>query len=434
MRLSTSASWRKNLRGARRQRVPIRICLLLALLFSIYSAARRAVGAWYFRQGSPNAIAAAIRWDPANPEYYQALGTLEHLYANGGSSNQIIQLYWSATHLSPHDAQLWADLAASYDWAGHSDDALEAFQRARRLSPNSPEVNWRLANFYVRRGKIPEALAALRIVLLGDSAAGRKVFRLATNVTMDRKAILEMLPPRAPLFFAYLQFRIERGDLLAAEEIWARIVQLNLPFDAPAAFPYLDALIQHREVRKLEETWSVLAERFRTQIVAPSTSLSNLVTNGNFKLNILNGGLDWRVIAVEGAIVSLDSAKGPDGARALRIEFDGTHNLDYGQVFQYVPVQPKTRYRFAAHVRAEGITTDSGPRLQVCDAYKVGNIFLSTRNLVGSSDWFEERADFTTNADTQLLLVGVVRPASNKFDDRIAGTLWIDGVSLHLAN
>lgn len=434
MLFSTSASWRKNLRGARWQRVPILICLLLALLFSIYLAARRAVGAWYFRQRSPNGIEAAIRWDPANPAYYQALGTLEHLYANGGSSSEIMQLYWIATHLSPHDAQLWADLAASYDWAGRSDDALEAFRRARQLSPNSPEINWRLANFYVRTGKIPEALGALRIVLLGDSAAGRKVFRLATNVTTDREAILEMLPPRAPVFFTYLQFCIERGDLLTAEEIWARIVQLNLPFDAPAAFPYLDALIQHREVRKLEETWSALAERFPTQIVAPSTSLSNLVTNGSFKLHILNGGLDWRVIAVEGATVSLDSAKGPNGARALRIKFDGTHNLDYGHVFQYVPAQPNTRYRFAAHMRAEGITTDSGPRLQVCDAYNVGNIFLSTRNLLGSSDWLEDHADFTTNADTRLLVVRVARPASNKLDNRIAGTVWIDGVSLHLPN
>jgi hypothetical protein len=64
----------------------------------------------------------------------------------------------------------------------------------------------------------------------------------------------------------------------------------------------------------------------------------------------------------------------------------------------------------------------------------VGNIFLSTRNLVGSSDWLEEHADFTTNADTQLLVVRVARPASSKLDNRIAGTVWIDGVSLRLPN
>jgi ribosomal protein S17E len=46
----------------------------------------------------------------------------------------------------------------------------------------------------------------------------------------------------------------------------------------------------------------------------------------------------------------------------------------------------------------------------------------------------EEHADFTTNADTQLLVVRVARPASSKLDNRIAGTVWIDGVSLRLPN
>jgi len=164
------------LRDARWHIFPIRICLLMSLLFFIYLGARRAVGAWCLRQGSPDAIQTAMRWDPANPEYYDDLGTLTHLYANSANSNEIIQLYQSATRLSPHDARFWADLGDGYDWAGRSDDALDAFQHARHLFPNSPEINWRLANFYVRAGKIPEALHTLRMVLLEDGTAARKVF------------------------------------------------------------------------------------------------------------------------------------------------------------------------------------------------------------------------------------------------------------------
>src|ERR1700740_2604770 len=94
-----------------------RICLIMSLLFCIYLTARRAVGAWYFRQGSPNAIQMALKWDPANPEYYDALGTLLHLYSNVEDSAGIVQLYQSATRLSPADAQFWADLGTGYDWA-----------------------------------------------------------------------------------------------------------------------------------------------------------------------------------------------------------------------------------------------------------------------------------------------------------------------------
>ena len=401
----------------------------MSLFFFIYLAVRRAVAAAYFRKGSPNAVQAAMRWDPANPEYYDALGTLMHLYADGGNSDEIVRLYQNATRLSPHDAQFWADLGAGYDWAGRSSDALDAFQHARSLFPNSPEINWRLANFYVRAGKTTEALRSLRMVLQEDSTAGRRVFTLATNATRDRNALLKMLPPQPAVFFDYLNFLIERDDIAGAEEVWARVLQLDLPFDVREAFPYLDALIQHAELRQLSNVWSALAQRFPAQVQRPAHS-ANLVTNGGFESDILNGGLDWRVLPTEGTVVSLDSVGVFEGVRALRIIFDGSHNVDYGHVFQYVPVHAKTRYRFSGHMRLQGITTDSGLRFQVRDAYNMDNIFVASENLVGTSGWLEQHAEFTTLPDTRLLLLRVVRPVSTKLDNEIAGTVWIDDVRL----
>jgi hypothetical protein len=238
-----------------------------------------------------------------------------------------------------------------------------------------------------------------------------------------------MLPAQSPVFFDYLDFLIERGDIAGAELVWDRVLQLGLPFDLRQAFPYVDALIQHAELGQMSKVWSALAQRFPAQVQLPVPS-SNLVTNGGFESEILNGGLDWRVFPIEGAVVSLDSVGVLEGAHALRITFDGSRNLDYGHVFQYVPVQPKTRYRFSSHMRVLGITTDSGLGLQVCDAYNMGNIFVSSENLVGTSGWSEQHAEFATFADTRLLLVRVIRPASGKLDNQIAGAVWIDDIRL----
>jgi len=417
------------LREARWHTLAIRILLLISLPFFIYLAVRRAVAAAYFRERSPNAVRAAISWDPANPEYCDALATLMHLSADSGNPDEIVRLYQDATRLSPHDAQFWADLGAGYDWAGRSKEALDAFERARRLFPNSPEINWRLANFYVRAGKIPEALLALGMVLQRDSTAGKRVFTLATNATSDQNKVLKMLPPQPRFYFDYLNFLIEKGDLVGAEEVWVRVLQLGLPFDLREAFPYLDALIQHAELNALSKVWFVLAQRFPAQIQRP-VSNSNLVTNGGFESDILNGGLDWRVLPTEGAVVTVDSDGAVEGRRALRIAFDGSRNIDYGHVFQFVLVQPKTRYRFFGHMRVQGITTDSGLRFQVCDAYNVSKIFLTSENLVGTSGWREQPAEFTTFVDTRLLLVRVVRSVSEKLDSQIAGTAWIDDLRL----
>src|SRR5260370_8297942 len=135
----------ENLREARWHSFASRILLLINLLFFIYLAVRKAVAAAYFRKGAPNAVQTAIRWDPANPEYYDALGTLMHLYADPPTPDAIVQLYQTAPRLSTQDAHFWADLGAGYDWAGRSNDALDAFQHARRLFPNSPPINSSLA-------------------------------------------------------------------------------------------------------------------------------------------------------------------------------------------------------------------------------------------------------------------------------------------------
>jgi hypothetical protein len=406
-----------------------RIGMPLAFLFGMYLTGRQAISEWYFRKGAPASIQIAIRWDSDNPQYHDALGTITHLYGITGNLDESVQSYENATRLSPYDAHFWSDLGSAYDWAGRTNDALSAFRRAIQLFPNSPEINWRFANFAVRAQKTPEALRSLQVVLAGNSAAQRDVFRLAVSATRDNRAILEMLPLRASVFFDYLSFKMDTGDVMAAEQVWLRLLQLRLPFDLPQAFPYLDALIQHREPDRLVAAWSALAERFPSQI-GPLVKGSNLVANGSFEHDILNGGLDWRVVRVGGAVVSLDSQDAFEGTRALRIQFNGERNLDYGHVFQYVAVQPNRRYQFSGAIRVKGITTDSGPRFQVFDAFDMGNQFLSTENTIGTSNWSSQQFEFKTRADAHLLIVRVARPPSMKLDNQISGTVWIDRVSL----
>jgi tetratricopeptide (TPR) repeat protein len=412
----------------------IRIGLLFGLLFCIYTAARRGIGDWYFRKESPASIQAAIKWDGDNPQYYDALGTLTHFYGNTRDLDASVTFYEHATRLSPYDAHFWSDLGAAYDWAGRTNDAWSAFERAIQLFPASPEINWRFANFAFRTHRIPEGLRSLRVVLAGGTPAHRDVFLLATRATRDRGAILEeMLPRQASTFFDYLNFQIEKGDMVAAEQVWMRVLQLKLPFDLRDAFPYLDALIQHQDVGQLAAAWSALNERFPAQI-RPRTNAPNLITNGEFRFDILNGGLDWRVIPAEGAVVSLDTQDSLEGSRALRIEFNGQHNLDYQHMFQYVVVQPNTRYRFSGSLRANGITTDSGPRFQIFDAFDMRYLFLSTENVVGTTGWSPQQVEFKTRADSRLLIVRIARPASSKLDNQIRGTVWIDQVSLTAEN
>jgi Tetratricopeptide repeat len=390
---------------------------------------RQAIGAWYFRKHSPQDIQTAIEWDPGNPEYYDALATLTHLYSSANPAD-VVRLSEKAAQLSPYNAGYWADLGAAYEWAGRNNDALRAFTRARALFPNSPEINWKAANFYVRTRRTSEALAALQKVLLEDGTKERQVFVLAVNATNDNQRILDqMLPLHAPVILDYLNFQIETGRMEAADQTWATLVESKLPSDLARSYPYLDALIQRRDVDRLTAAWAALCTRFPQEVCARESS-PNLITNGDFAFAPLNGGLDWRVIQVQGAAVSEDASVGVTGSKSLRIEFNGTQNLEYGHVLQYVPVTPNTAYKFSAHMRAKGITTDIGPRFEVLDAYDPSKLFVSTENVTGTSDWSAHQLEFKTSPDTHLLIVKLARPASHKFDNQLAGTIWIAHVTL----
>lgn len=410
--------------------VAARIFLSLGLLYSIYLVATRSIAQWYFRQPPPEGVRKAIEWDPGNPMYYAALARVLERSPEGADLNEVIRLHEKATQLSPRRARYWAELGGAYELAGQLEDARLAYERAQELFPNSPKINWQLGNFYIREGKIREALQAFQKVLLGDPGLRRQAFDLAWRAGADADLILEeMIPPQMDILFQYLDYLTQKQRIEEAEQTWARILEHQLPFEPRAAFPYLDGLIRNQRVDGLTAAWAMLAERNPTRIRQRRFDPS-LIFNGGFESVILNGGLGWRVTPIEGVVVSVDSLTFFDGTRSLKFRFDGQHNVNYHHVLQYVPVKPDTHYRFMGYMRAQEITTASGPRFEVYDAYDPKSLFLLTENLVGSSSWSPQHLEFETGRDTRLLIIRVARPPSRKFDNQIAGTVWIDRLSL----
>src|SRR5947199_10482103 len=102
---------------------------------------------------------------------------------------------------------------------------MHGFERARELFPDSPEIQWKLATFYVRTGKAAESLRALRKVLVGGGVSREDAFALAERATPDSKTVLEQLvPPDAPIRFDYLNYEAKEVDLSAAGQVWVRLL------------------------------------------------------------------------------------------------------------------------------------------------------------------------------------------------------------------
>ena len=410
--------------------ITARLLLFVFLLTLMVSTARQGIASWYFRQNRPDALQKAMIWDPANPVYPAALANLVHLYGRSPDPDAVIRLYQTAARLSPFDAGYTADLAQANDWAGRSNVALPLFQRAQQLFPNSPEINWKLSNFYIRAGNTADALPALKKILSSNIIDKNQIFALSDRAGINSETILDkVLLPNVPTYFAYLNFESQRSNFSAAQETWSRLLSLNSPFEPKEAFPFLEALIRSHELDSASQVWSSLISRFPDRIPSPS-SPNNLITNANLQADILDGAFDWRVFPVSGVAVNQDSTGPSADARSLRVEFDGTQNLYYGSVLQFVPAQPRTKYTFSAFTRSQAITTDAGVGIQISDGYDTNRILGSTEPLIGTTPWSEQSFSFETPPETRLLIVRIVRSPSQKFDNKIAGAFWLSRVSL----
>ena len=158
------------------------------------------------------------------------------------------------------------------------------------------------------------------------------------------------------------------------------------------------------------------------------------VLDGGFEREPVNGGFGWRRRPAGGAAIELDSTSPRSGLSSLRIDFDGTTNINFNHWLQYVPVMPRTRYRFRAFLRTLEISTDNGIRFSVYDPGRARAVNLLTPNLTGTHPWTPQEAEFTTGPGTRLLVVVVRRLPSRKFNNKLSGTAWVDDVSLTLAS
>ena len=216
----------------------------------------------------------------------------------------------------------------------------------------------------------------------------------------------------------------QTASTAAAENVWNRLIGLNQAFSTKLAFPYFRFLIAKQEVAAAQTAWQQLAGLDRSlQPYLPSRE--NLIVNGGFEENVLNGGFDWWYESNPHAALAIDTSEFHSGTRSLSITFDGRNPGDAG-IFQFIPVKPNTDYEFSAESRTEDIESASGPRFAIVDAYTNASYVL-TDDLLGTNPWRVQQARFQTGPNTNLVLLKIVRQPA---DPLIRGKLWIDDLRL----
>ncbi len=364
----------------------------------------------------------AIRLEPSNAEYRDLFG--RNLALSGRSLDDAIANYRSAVRLNPYVARYWLDLAGAYQLAGRTREQEESVERAVEADPTTPYVAWEAANFFLVQGDQEKALRYFHVVLANDPDSVDSALQLCWRATGDANRILDQLPRRPDRYLSFLRLLIAKQEVAAAENVWNHLIALNQEFSTKLAFPYFRFLIAKQEVAAAQAAWQQLAGVDRSlQPYLPSPA--NLVVNGGFEENVLNGGFDWWYESNPHAALAIDTSVFFNGTRSLSITFDGRNPGDAG-VFQFIPVKPNTDYEFSAESRTEDIESASGPRFAIVDAY-ANAAYVLTDDLLGTNPWRMQHAQFRTGPNTNLVLLKIVRQPANPL---IRGKLWIDDLRL----
>ncbi|PYX73512.1 MAG: hypothetical protein DMG72_12915 [Acidobacteria bacterium] len=371
----------------------------------------------------PSNLRKAIRLEPSNAEYHDLLG--RYLALSGQDQDGAIPAYATAVHLNPYAARYWLDLAGAYQVTGRTAETEETVEHALQADPTTPHVAWEAANFFLLQGSQEKALRQFRMVLANDRESADSALQLCWRATGDANQLLDQVLPRRPdLYLSFLRLLVDKQQTSAAEDVWNHLIALNQSFSPKLVFPYFRFLLEQHKVEAAQRAWQQLAS-LNPSLQAYLPSRENLIVNGGFEQDVLNGGFDWWYQPGPHATAVLDLTEFHSGRRSLSITFDGQNAADAG-VLQFIPVKPNTEYEFSAEYKTKELVSASGPRFAIVDAYTNSAYFLGD-DLLDTNPWRLQKTAFKTGQDTNLVLLKIIREPAGTL---IRGKLWIDGLRL----
>lgn len=317
----------------------------------------------------------------------------------------------------------WEDLAEALRAAGRTSEAEVAIARAMELD-RSPETLLNAAAFWFQLGQRDRGLALMsRALQQGTATDLALAFSdvLYWKVPFDQ-VLRQGLPDRRAAQ-AYLRFLIAEDLVADAATAWAWMLPRG-ELDQTGANEFTALLLRHQKPEAAARAWAEFVQTDATDY--PD---ANRVFNGDFEDDPSGNAFDWRMTPREGVTTAFDATIRRSGARALRMQFDGTQNVGDVGVEQRLYLAPG-RYLFRAEVKTDAVSTDQGVAFRLVHDDAPAALNVTTEAVRGTHDWqvVEQVVDAPPNGGLVRLMV--VRKPSLRFDNLVRGTAWIDRVSL----
>ncbi len=377
----------------------------------------------------------AVALWPGNADFHYRTSTLLFSMSDHQDMAEALKQARMATELGPAWVRHWGQLAWVCAAAGDSHCGDSAIERIRSLAPMDPEAISLTANYYLQSGRPALALEQFRHLLQIAPDHAPDVFRVCDSAGYSTKELGEVFVAADPqIVIAYITYLAGHNKLDAARQLWTELVwkadKGDLSLTPILVAPYVDRLLQ---LGNGQEVQNVRLDLEKLKLLPGAEGAEgNLVFNGDFEQLPANKGFDWRKSDASYPVINYAADNAHSGKRCMRVDFTVARNDTYLLTYQMLPLRPDSHYRLSAYVRSDGITSDSGPRLQIYDPLCRSCLDAISEPTVGTSPWHEIHVDFSTGPTTRLGQLEVVRLPGRIFPRDITGVFWLDEVSLKL--
>jgi hypothetical protein len=319
----------------------------------------------------------------------------------------------------PANPFVWCAYGEFLDSRGDFRKASAAINHAVALGPDMPPVLMRAANFAFTHNQPSEGFALAKRILSETDGFDQILFSYLTHSGTPSASLLGVAVPALPRpARSWMAWLGSHGSDVDVVETW-RWMRENHLADQKTAVDLAWALWRRQSYVASQKIWTDWLGSARGDY--PD---QQLLANTRFQSAFNGSPFDWSVIKTASVQISPSS---PD--HGLEIRFSGAENIYFANVRQLTCVRPG-RYRFSADIQSEDLTTDQSVYFHIFDSANPGGFSVQTPQIHGTVARSPITLDFTVPPETRALAVQLERNQSQRFDNKIQGTLHIYEVSL----
>lgn len=361
---------------------------------------------------------------PSDPQTHLAAGYLYEQTFQPEDLTKSLAEYEKAVALSPNDYRLWLAYAKSLERNGEQEKAVKAIQKALQLAPNYAELHWVYGNILLRQGKTAEAFVSIRRAVEGDAkfaapSATTAWDNFEGNLNEVKKNIGNSAPAQSALA-VYLASQKRFDEAIEIRNALPANVR-NTTFKEDSEKIY-GQLIANKKYRLAVPIKSELGKKYGI----------GKMSNGGFE-NAIDSEktevFEWEITKGEQPVIGLNDEQKHAGGKSLVLVFNSPIGKDFRTVSQIVAVESEKDYEFQAFYKSD-LKTSATIKWEIVDA-ESGKVLATTNAIEKKSDWTNLSVNFKTSAESQGIIIRLVRENCTSADCSINGTVWFDDISLN---